>query len=565
MLAKLTLGPKLLLAPYLVLALLIASCGSAYYGMARQNASMENMVLVRAARLQAVAELAGESRYAHASIYQLLARADGSFSTARLDGLAARISTRQKLLADGIAELSIAASPAEKPLLERSASALAAYREAAGSAVALAQADPSMAANAIPLAEQQFAALSDTLAQLSRLEKSLSEQAYREAGQEFHALGFSLCLLVLASVVLSLLLATRVRKAVLDEVGAMSGSVEQLAVGNLIARRESSGHDEIAQTSRILDRTIGKLNRTLRTVSSALRSIETASSGIATGNLDLSAHTESQAASLGQTASAMEHLARTVRENADNAQQACAAAASASALALQGGRAVAEAAGTMETIRAGARKVVDIIAIIDSIAFQTNILALNAAVEAARAGEQGCGFGAVAEEMRSLAQRSAGAAKEARELILASVETIDGGSKSVRDACSRMDDIVASVQQVNDIITRIGRAGAEQAAGIAEVNRGLGQVDGMTRQNAALLEQGAAAAECLKEQARVLAQAVAVFKIDPPSHAKGTPASETAVGPAPARANVERRAASSAMRGLRPAASVGWQDRQRGS
>jgi methyl-accepting chemotaxis protein len=564
MLAKLTLGPKLLLAPCLVLALLIASCGSAYYGMVRQNASMENMVLVRAARLQAVADLAGDSRYVHANIYQLLAWVSGSFSKARLDGLIVQINARQKLLSDGLETLAAVADPAERVLLERSAYALVAYRKAISDTVELAQVDQSIAANAMARAEQQFAALAETLAQLSRLEKTLSERAYRQASGEFHELGFSLGVLVLASIVLSVLVTIRVRKALLDEIQAISKSVEELAAGNLIVGKQSNGSDEIAETSRILDRTIANLNRTLRTVFSSVRSIETASSEIATGNMDLSARTETQAASLEQTASAMENLTLAVRENADNAQQACALAANASALALQGGMAVGEAVGTMETIRASSRKVVDIIGVIDGISFQTNILALNAAVEAARAGEQGRGFAVVAAEVRTLAQRSAAAAKEIKDLILASVQSIDSGSKSVQDAGSRMDDIVASVQQVNDIIARISKASAEQAAGITEVNLAVGQMDGVTQQNAALVEQAAAASESLKEQATLLAQALAVFKVDPPSRAKAA-LKEVAAEAIQAKASVERRAASSAMRGLRPVTSVGWQDRQRGS
>jgi methyl-accepting chemotaxis protein len=511
-----------------------------------------------------VADLAGDSRYVHANIYQLLAWVSGSFSKARLDGLVGQINARQKLLSDRLEALAAVADPAERVLLERSANALAAYRKAISDTVELAQVDQSIAANAMARAEQQFAALAETLAQLSRLEKALSERAYRQASGDFHELGFSLGLLVLASIALSLMVTMRVRKALLDEIQAISKSVEELAAGNLIVGKQSNGSDEIAETSRILDRTIANLNRTLRTVFSSVRSIETASSEIATGNMDLSARTETQAASLEQTASAMENLTLAVRDNAANAQQACALAANASALALQGGMAVGEAVGTMETIRASSRKVVDIIGVIDSISFQTNILALNAAVEAARAGEQGRGFAVVAAEVRTLAQRSAAAAKEIKDLILDSVQSIDSGSKSVQDAGSRMDDIVASVQQVNDIIARISKASAEQAAGISEVNLAVGQMDGVTQQNAALVEQAAAASESLKEQAALLVQAVAVFKVDPPARAKAA-LREVAVEALAVKANLERRAASSAMRGLRPVTSVGWQDRQRGS
>jgi methyl-accepting chemotaxis protein len=221
-----------------------------------------------------------------------------------------------------------------------------------------------------------------------------------------------------------------------------------------------------------------------------------------------------QAGSLEQTASAMETLTIAVKENANNARLATELAASASTLAANGGKAVDRAVSTMESIKASSRKIVEIIGVIDGISFQTNILALNAAVEAARAGEQGRGFAVVAAEVRTLAQRSAAAAKEIKTLIAASVAIIDGGSASVNEAGSSMGNIVASVQQVNDIIARISVASNEQADGIAEVNHAVGQMDDMTQQNAALVEQAAAAAASLHEQTINLSQAVSIFKIE---------------------------------------------------
>jgi methyl-accepting chemotaxis protein len=247
-----------------------------------------------------------------------------------------------------------------------------------------------------------------------------------------------------------------------------------------------------------------------------VRSIDTAAHEIASGNLDLSTRTEMQASSLEQTASAMDSLTQAVQQNAANARQACTLAAGASELAQHGGTAVQQAVRTMASIRASSRQIVDIIGVIDGISFQTNILALNAAVEAARAGEQGRGFAVVAAEVRMLAQRSAAAAREIKALIAASVSTIDSGSASVQQAGERMDDIVASVRQVNDIIARISEASAEQAQGIAEVNQAVGQMDDMTQQNAALVEQAAAAAASLQDQASHLSEAVSVFKLAPP-------------------------------------------------
>ena len=242
-------------------------------------------------------------------------------------------------------------------------------------------------------------------------------------------------------------------------------------------------------------------------------SVRIASSEIAAGNADLSARTEAQAGSLEETASSMEELTSTVKHNADNARTASQLAVSASSVAVKGGQVVSQVVGTMVSIKESSRKIVDIIGVIDGIAFQTNILALNAAVEAARAGEQGRGFAVVASEVRNLAQRSAGAAKEIKELISDSVEKVDAGGKLVDEAGQTMDLIVTSVKQVADIMGEITVASQEQSAGIEEVNTAITHMDEMTQQNAALVEQAAAAAESLQEQAVTLSQMVGVFRL----------------------------------------------------
>ncbi len=249
--------------------------------------------------------------------------------------------------------------------------------------------------------------------------------------------------------------------------------------------------------------------------------IATASSEIASGNLDLSSRTEQQASSLEETASSMEELTSTVKQNADNARQANALAVSASEVAVKGGAVVAQVVDTMGSINNSAKKIVDIIGVIDGIAFQTNILALNAAVEAARAGEQGRGFAVVAAEVRSLAQRSAAAAKEIKTLIGDSVEKVDAGSKLVDQAGSTMDEIVASVKRVTDIMGEIMAASQEQTAGIEQINQAIAQMDEVTQQNAALVEEAAAAAQSLQDQAGNLSQVVSVFQVagGAPTHA----------------------------------------------
>jgi methyl-accepting chemotaxis protein len=514
MLKKLRIGPKLLLAPGLVLILLIVTASSAWYGLVRQNASLENLVQVRAARLKAAADVSGDAKYAHANIYQLLAWINGSFAQARVDALIADIKKKHSAVAAQLTALAALSDPAERKLIDASSAALAAYRKSVQTTIDLAQMDVSTAANAMTKAEKEFDLLNKQLDHLSTLERTMSEDAYAAAKSEFRTLVMAIAAMVLLSIGLSMLATFLVRRAMLADIRAISDVMGELAEGSLAGGVRNDGRDEIADTSRALDHTIANLNATLRTVLTSVRSIDTASQEIASGNLDLSTRTEMQAGSLEQTASAMETLTVAVKDNANNARLATGLAAEAARLAANGGRAVDRAVSSMESIKASSRKIVEIIGVIDGISFQTNILALNAAVEAARAGEQGRGFAVVASEVRTLAQRSAAAAKEIKALIADSVAIIDGGSASVNEAGSSMGNIVASVQQVNDIIERISVASTEQAEGIAEVNLAVGQMDDMTQQNAALVEQAAAAAASLHEQTVNLAQAVSIFKIE---------------------------------------------------
>ncbi|PHV07872.1 chemotaxis protein [Janthinobacterium sp. BJB412] len=289
---------------------------------------------------------------------------------------------------------------------------------------------------------------------------------------------------------------------------------QTVAGGDLSGRMEAHSRDETGQ----LLAALGAMNASLVGIVGEVRrgtdTIATASTEIARGNADLSARTEQQASSLEQTASSMEQLTGTVKQNADNARQANTLAATASAVALRGGEVVAQVVDTMSSINASSRNIVDIIAVIDGIAFQTNILALNAAVEAARAGEQGRGFAVVATEVRNLAQRSAAAAKEIKGLIDDSVDKVEAGSRLVEQAGTTMGEIVDSVRRVTDIMQEISSASAEQIAGIEQINQAIGQMDAVTQQNAALVEQAAAAAEALQEQAAHQAQVVSVFRLD---------------------------------------------------
>jgi methyl-accepting chemotaxis protein len=271
---------------------------------------------------------------------------------------------------------------------------------------------------------------------------------------------------------------------------------------------------EAGELARALADMQASLRRLVGEVRSTTDSITTASAEIATGNQDLSARTEQTASNLQQAASSMEQLTATVRQSADSARQANQLASSAAEVAARGGSVVSQVVTTMNEINASSKKISDIIGVIDGIAFQTNILALNAAVEAARAGEQGRGFAVVASEVRSLAQRSAQAAKEIKGLIGASVDRVDAGSRLVADAGKTMSEIVGSVQRVSDIIGEITTASSEQSDGIGQVNTAVTQLDQMTQQNSALVEESAAAAESLKDQAQRLSQAVGAFRLE---------------------------------------------------
>jgi methyl-accepting chemotaxis protein len=321
----------------------------------------------------------------------------------------------------------------------------------------------------------------------------------------------TLAVLVLAFGVASAwLLTTGITRPLREAVQA----ARRVASGDLTGRIEVAGSDETGQLLQALQEMNTALLKIVLEVRNGTASIETSSSEIAAGNQDLSSRTEQQAGSLEETASSMEELTATVKNNAGNARQANQLADVAAQVAVKGGAVVAEVVGTMDAINVASRKIVDIIGVIDGIAFQTNILALNAAVEAARAGEQGRGFAVVATEVRTLAQRSAAAAKEIKELIGDSVDKVNQGSKLVADAGATMEDIVASVHRVSGIITEITVASNEQSAGIEEVYKAIGQMDEVTQQNAALVEQSAAAAEAMQQQAAGLAQVVSVFKVD---------------------------------------------------
>ncbi|MDD2729260.1 methyl-accepting chemotaxis protein [Malikia sp.] len=348
---------------------------------------------------------------------------------------------------------------------------------------------------------------------LNRQAQAETEQAEQQGQQ---ATWISLALTAVFSVLAvlgGLPLARRVTRQLGGEPEQAHAVIQAIAQGDLtVPVPVDSGDDSSLMAAMRTMR--DSLSRTVRQVRQSSDHIATSAGQIASGNADLSQRTETQASSLEQTAASMEQLTSAVRQNSDTARQANQLASSASAAATKGGEVVDQVIATMEEITTSSRRIADIIGLIDGIAFQTNILALNAAVEAARAGEQGRGFAVVASEVRSLAQRSAEAAKEIKTLIGASVERVEAGSALVDDAGNRMDDIVVQVKQVTDLIGEITASSAEQSNGISQVGDAVTQLDQMTQQNAALVEESAAAAESLRQQATELTTMVSMFKID---------------------------------------------------
>ncbi|MDO8701581.1 MAG: methyl-accepting chemotaxis protein [Undibacterium sp.] len=344
-------------------------------------------------------------------------------------------------------------------------------------------------------------------------QESRSKQIFETSSATNSKMNFWLFVILASASLVGIYFAWTITKSITQPLHAALEVAEVVASGDLSSQVIVTGKDEISLLLNALKEMNDSLAKTVGQVRAGTETITVASREIASGNADLSSRTESQASSLEETASSMEELTSTVKQNADNARQANQLVISASGVAVKGGVVVGHVVDTMGSIKESSRKIVDIIGVIDGIAFQTNILALNAAVEAARAGEQGRGFAVVATEVRNLAQRSASAAREIKALISDSVDKVDQGSKLVDEAGKTMNEIVTSVQHVADIMGEITAASREQSTGIEQVNLAITQMDEMTQQNAALVEQAAAAAESMEEQAFELGQAVSVFKL----------------------------------------------------
>lgn len=406
----------------------------------------------------------------------------------------------------------------------------------------------------------------DSLKAMVALQEGLMQEAGKEVRTNTSAAFMSTVVLSSIATLTAIIIAVVITRSITIPVNRAVEVARTVAAGDLTSRIVVTTKDEVGMLLASLAEMNDNLKKIVGEVRNGTDEIASATTEVATGNMDLSSRTEQQASALEETASSMEELTSTVRQNSENARQASQLAQSATAVAVRGGDVVSQVVSTMESINTSASKIVDIIAVIDGIAFQTNILALNAAVEAARAGEQGRGFAVVASEVRNLAQRSASAAKEIKVLIGASVDRVQAGNKLVSTAGETMSEVVESVRKLTAVVGEITTAGREQETGIEQINEAITSMDSVTQQNAALVEEAAAATSALQQQASKLAQAVSIFKLDESVSSMAAPVRKitrpaTTIKPAeksPVRlvASVPKAAPAAKATGTTPATSI---------
>ncbi|WP_322059751.1 methyl-accepting chemotaxis protein [Paraburkholderia sp. J63] len=426
--------------------------------------------------------------------------------------------------------LNLPREPQEARLAQDVAARRTAFQQAADRfSATIAAGDQSQVVAGANALQTAYSDLSQSDLELDRLQGTLAQAGFNDAESAFDELRIAAIAALLIGIGAAVYSFLTLRRAIAQPLREALGAFSAIAAGDLRRPIVVRTRDEMGELLGGVARMQRSLGDTVRSVRAGTEAIATATRQIAAGNIDLSSRTEEQASALQETAASMEELTGTVKQNAENARQASALAASASDIANKGSRVVSEVVGTMGEINQSSAKIADIIAIIEGIAFQTNILALNAAVEAARAGEEGRGFAVVAGEVRSLAQRSSAAAKEIKALIGTSVERVQAGSALVDEAGRTMAEIIGAVQRVTDIMGEIAAASQEQSGGIDQVARAVTQMDEVTQQNAALVEEAAAAAQSLEDQAGRLRTAVAVFNLDD-AHAAGAVQTARATG-----------------------------------
>ncbi|MFA6067926.1 MAG: methyl-accepting chemotaxis protein [Janthinobacterium sp.] len=517
-LAKMKVGTRLGLGFALVLVLLVAVTVLGIARMAQIQERLDHVINVNNVVTRLVIDMRGNVSDRITSLRILTLMTDASDMEPEMARIKTQTSTYQETQKKLEEKFAVESTAEEKTLLASIKEYEAAAMPAIAKASALWMANDAEGATRVMIKEIRPVQKKwmDALEQLATLEDKLNEQMQSDARKAFDSARLFMIILGVLAVAMGVAAALVITRGLLKQLGGEPDYTASIA-GSIANGDLSIGiHTEPSDTSSLLAE-MKEMRNSLVGIVGQVRvgteTIGTASREIADGNIDLSSRTEMQASALEKTASAMEELTSTVKQNADNAREANKLAATASDVALKGGSVVSQVVDTMSSINESAKKIVDIIGVIDGIAFQTNILALNAAVEAARAGEQGRGFAVVASEVRNLAQRSAGAAKEIKILIDDSAEKTERGTRLVGQAGVTMGEVVDSVRRVTDIMSEIASASQEQSAGIEQVNLSIIEMDGMTQQNAALVEQAAAAAQSLQDQAAELAHVVSIFKL----------------------------------------------------
>ena len=544
MLARLRIGPKLLLAPGAVLFLLVLLSCSAYYAMLRQNASLESIVGQRAANMRAASDLAAQSQKAHADIYRLLSWMGGSFPFARTEPLRRDILIGHERIAGGLSQLARMTGPhaAERRHVEQAISAHQAYTAAVRDVIELAPLDGSISANAMLKAESAFAVVAQRLADLAVIEETLSRRASSSAQSDFRVASTLMPIVILLAIGVSLAITFAVRRLLLDEIRGIGAAVSGLASGDLTVRERAYGGDEIAETSRALDASIRHLNGTLRSILESARVIGIASRDIKLGSLSLGSRAVFRAGAMLDTASSMQDLAAKASLTAGSALEANQLAASMGEALGVGGSIVDRLLAALESGKRSAHRVVEIVDGLDALAAQANRMALNAGLDAAREGMDAAGMAAVTSEVRQLARCVAASAGEIRLLATESVAEIDGGTAWAAQAGTSMQQIASSVRQVEDIVNRIGSASQGQASGLQDVNQAIVRMDQVTRQNTSLVEEAALAARTLQMQALALSRTMAGFRLEePPAEPPAEPVAEKENGDVPRELARERR------------------------
>jgi methyl-accepting chemotaxis protein len=505
------LRTKLMAAPALVCAVLVlALVGFVVVMRSYQSESVQTYQDSNQRQL-AISRVQDQLAALHVSLYRTVAVV-GSMSDAEINALRATIPAATKKVRDLVAQ-SVSAAALQSEAIKVFDERLAKYGKAADTAIDLSTVDPNTGVAALQSADADYKHLAEQLVVLVKL---VDDEATARGEQQESALMHRQVLITVLCLVAGLGamgFSWKLQGAVVHDVQVAADAARDVAQGRFDRVLASDRQDEIGQLLAALANMVKELSASMNTVQEAAQSIGLASSEIASGNQDLSQRTENTASSLQQTASSMVQLTETVRQTADAARSANHLAATATEAARRGGDVMQQVVANMSEIDTASRKINEIISVIDGIAFQTNILALNAAVEAARAGEQGRGFAVVAGEVRSLAQRSANAAREIKTLIGTSSERVEVGAKLVQEAGTSMQDIVRGVEQVTQIIGEITQAAEQESDGIGQVNTAVSELDQMTQQNAALVEESAAAAESLKSQAQTLTTVVSRFQL----------------------------------------------------